>query len=82
MVTVKVFTGYGWIVEKLTKGCTIRELLSMLIEKYGQIYNLIDKEGRVMADFVILKNGLTVVNADEVINEGDVIYILQTHAGG
>ncbi|MCS7115681.1 MAG: MoaD family protein [Nitrososphaerota archaeon] len=72
------------IVQEVSNGYTLRDLLDMLAKKYGGDFNdIVDpKTGEVNTEVWVLINGKSVRKTDIKLNDDDLVYIGIPIGGG
>lgn len=72
-------------IAELREGSKLRDLMRVLTDKHGQKFeiNIYSKEKDKIADnIVIMHNGKTTHNLNEVLNDGDYVTLISPIAGG
>ncbi|MEM3702823.1 MAG: MoaD/ThiS family protein [Candidatus Bathyarchaeia archaeon] len=72
------------IVQEVSNGCTLQNLLDTLAKKYGSDFNdIVDpKTGEISTEVWVLVNGQSVRKTDIKLNDDDLVYIGVPIGGG
>jgi molybdopterin converting factor small subunit len=81
---LKERTGEGEIALDVEEGSTVRHLIALLGERYGQDIAslLLTSSGEIDSDVLISHNDVRITNADTPLSQGDLVLFLSPMPGG
>jgi len=82
--TFREIAGVREIIEEITFGSTVRDVLSKLAKKYGKDFNnIINPEtGQIDLETLVMVNGKSIRRADLKLRDNDVVMITVPFGGG